>query len=155
MLASGSVYDTTPRGRRNISKGIGSAPGGRGNTPNNSCWKRAGDTSTPLRDSQNERRRHYMPRQGLFEGEHVLDMFDHSSDDDDERSCPPSVLYQSRSSPYNIPSSSAPIPRHFDEFNAATPVEPSINFVSLFQEQQAMLKSIMNCKKVCRSSRRK
>lgn len=84
-----------------------------------------------------------MPRQGLFEGEDVLDMFDDNGDEDGDTNCPPSMFYSNRPRPYNIPSSNVPMPRHVEAFDTPTSLDPSINFVSLLQEQQAMLKNIM------------
>ena len=81
-----------------------------------------------------------MPRQGLFEGERVLDLLDEHDDvSSDEGVSHPQF--------YPDPAGVATPNQSYNNFNDSPvlpPREPpAMNFVSLFQEQQAMLQTVI------------
>lgn len=131
---------TTPRGR---------SSGYQRSTPVGSHWNSQYEGATPRRTPTSRARagppQAYMPRQGLFEGEHVFNLFDNSSDDEvDDRGIP---FYQSQRQSIadsNHFSSTTTTPVHtYNTPSAPPPNEPPMDFVALFQEQQAMLQKIV------------
>ena len=95
---------------------------------------------------------HYMPRQGLFEGEHVLDLLGHYSSEEEEASH--MQFYSNRNGvttpvpnqsfdSCDIMNDGPPHTEGYDRTSSLAPKEPSVNFVALFQEQQAMLQCIL------------
>lgn len=143
----------TPRGRS-----LG-APGQRNSTPTSARarWSSQGAPGTPVGTPRRTSRtgtlrsaarpQVYMPRQGLFEGENVFDALDGEECPSDEEMDDGGIpFYQSQSfaessRSRDISGTASPM-QTFNTPSTAQPKEPPVNFVALFQEQQATFQTI-------------